>query len=136
MLACLNEFFFSARPAAMRAIVGISLIAVQLAAAAFAQTPARQQREVIPPASQTAPWLQPLPARRGLEPRSTNTRGLADINSATVKDLIGLKGIGRTRAADIIKGRPYKDKHDLVKRKILPPDVYDQIKNDIVARRK
>jgi DNA uptake protein ComE-like DNA-binding protein len=69
----------------------------------------------------------------GLEPRSTNTRGLADINSATVKDLIGLKGIGRTRAADIIKGRPYRDKHDLVKRKILPPDVYD---HDIAARRK
>jgi len=64
MLACLNEFCFSVRPAAMRAIVGISLIAVQLAAAAFAQTPARQQREVIPPASQTAPWFQPPPARR------------------------------------------------------------------------
>jgi DNA uptake protein ComE-like DNA-binding protein len=53
-----------------------------------------------------------------------------------VKELIGLRGIGRTRAADIIKGRPYKDKSDLVKRKILPPDVYGEIKNIIVARRK
>jgi len=53
-----------------------------------------------------------------------------------VKELIALKGIGRTRAADIIKGRPYKDTYDLVKRKILPPDVYDEIKNVILARRK
>jgi DNA uptake protein ComE-like DNA-binding protein len=120
----------------MRALLGLSIIGVQLATAAFAQAPARQQSEVAPPASQTAPWLQPLPSRRGLEPRSTDTRGLTDINSATVKELIGLKGIGRTRADDIIKGRPYKDKYDLVKRKMLPPEVYDEIKNVIVARRK
>ena len=120
----------------MRILLGLSMIGVQLATAAFAQAPARQQSEVAPPASQTAPWLQPLPARRGLEPRSTNNRSLTDINSATAKELIGLKDIGRTRAADIIKGRPYKDTYDLVKRKILPPDVYNEIKNVIVARRK
>jgi competence protein ComEA len=120
----------------VRMFLGLSMIGVQLATAAFAQAPGRQQPEIAPPLSQTAPWLQPLPARRGLEPRPTNTRGLIDINSATVKELIGLRGIGRTRAADIIKGRPYKDKSDLVKRKILPPDVYGEIKNIIVARRK
>jgi competence protein ComEA len=121
----------------MRALVGLS-IGLLLATAAFAQVPPRQRSEVIPPASQTAPWLQPLPSRRGLEPRpkSTDARGPTDINSATVKELIGLKGIGRTRADDIIKGRPYRDKNELVKRKILPPEVYDAIKNAIVARRK
>jgi hypothetical protein len=117
-------------------LLGLSIIGVQLATAAFAQAPALQRSEVAPPASQTAPWLQPLPARRGLEPRPTNNRGPIDINSATVKELIGLKDIGRTRASDIIKGRPYKDKYDLVRRKILSPDVYDEIKDVIVARRK
>jgi competence protein ComEA len=122
----------------MRALLSLSIIGVQLATAALAQAPARQQPEVAPPASQTAPWVQTLPSRRGLEPRSKSAdiRGLTDINSATVKELIGLKGIGRTRADDIIKGRPYKDKYDLVKRKILPSEVYDEIKNVIVARRK
>jgi competence protein ComEA len=126
----------SNKTTAMRVLVGLSMIGSQLATAAFAQAPARQQSEVVPPASQTAPWLQPLPARRGLEPRPTDARGLVDINSATAKELIGLKGIGRTRADDIVKGRPYKDKYDLVKRKILPPEVFDEIKNVIVARRK
>jgi len=88
-----------------------------------------------PPASQTEPWLEALPARRGLEPRpkSVDKGVLIDINSATLKELIGLKDIGRTRAEDIIKGRPYNDKHDLVERKILPPEVYDEIKDAIVA---
>jgi DNA uptake protein ComE-like DNA-binding protein len=121
---------------AVRVLLGLSMIAVQLATTAFAQTPVHQQSEVVPPASQTAPWLQPLPTRRGLEPRPTDTRGPIDINSATVKELIGLKDIGRTRADDIIKGRPYKDKYDLVKRKILPPEVFAEIKNAIVAHRK
>ena len=34
---------------------------------------------------------------------------------------------------DIIKGRPYYDKHDLLKRNVLPPGVYDEIKDAIVA---
>ena len=122
----------------MRALLGLSIIAVQLATAVFAQAQARQRSEVAPPASQTAPWLQTLPSRRGLEPRSSSAdiRGLTDINSAGAKELIGLKGIGRTRADDIIKGRPYNDKYDLVKRKILSLDVYDDIKNVIIARRR
>jgi competence protein ComEA len=120
----------------VRMLLALSIIGVQLATADFAQAATRQRSELAPPASQTAPWLQPLPARRGLEPRPTNNRGPTDINSATVKELIGLKGVGRARAADIIKERPYNDKYDLVKRKILPPDVYDEIKNVIVARRK
>jgi DNA uptake protein ComE-like DNA-binding protein len=120
----------------MRAIVGLSALAVHLATAALAQAPAPHQPEVSPPASQTEPWLQELPARRGLEPRpnSADEGVLTDINSATLKELLGLRDIGRARAEDIIKGRPYNDKGDLVKRKILPPEVYDEIKDAIVAR--
>ena len=119
----------------MRAILGLSTLVVYLATAALAQAPAPRRHEMSPPASQTEPWLEALPARRGLEPRpkSVDKGVLIDINSATLKELIGLKDIGRTRAEDIIKGRPYNDKHDLVERKILPPEVYDEIKDAIVA---
>src|SRR5438128_1724575 len=98
----------------MLAVLGLCTLAVYLATAAFAQAPAPRQPEVSPPASQTEPWLQELPARRGLEPRpkSADKGVLTDINSATLKELLGLKDIGRSRAEDIIKGRPYNDKDD------------------------
>ena len=122
--------------AVMTLSVGLAIMSGS--GAAFAQEPAPLQPQVTAPASRTAPWLQTLPGRRGLEPRPKPAdKGLpTDINSATVKALIGLRGIGRTRANDIIQGRPYNAKDDLVKRNILSPEVYDVIKDAIVARQK
>ena len=59
-----------------------------------------------------------------------------DINSASEKDLMTLKGIGDARAKAIVKGRPYKGKNELVDKKIVPQAVYDDIKDLIVARQK
>jgi len=61
---------------------------------------------------------------------------LVDINSASKLELDALPGIGSARADAIIKGRPYKGKDDLVQKKIIPPNVYDGIKDRIVARQK
>jgi len=38
------------------------------------------------------------------------------------------------RAAEIIKNRPYKGKDELVQKNIIPQSVYDQIKDQIVAK--
>jgi len=57
-----------------------------------------------------------------------------DINRASADDLKKLKGIGDARAEAIIKGRPYKRKDELVQRNIIPQSVYEQIKDQIVAR--
>jgi competence protein ComEA len=57
-----------------------------------------------------------------------------DINSASEKELATLKGIGDVRAAAIVKHRPYKGKDDLVKKKIVPQKVYDEIKDEIIAK--
>ena len=59
-----------------------------------------------------------------------------DINSATAKQLATLDGIGDVRSAAIVKGRPYKAKDELVEKKIIPQDVYDKIKDKIIAKQK
>ena len=44
--------------------------------------------------------------------------------------------LGEARARAIVKGRPYSGRDDLVKRKIIPQSVYDEIKDQIIARQK
>ena len=59
---------------------------------------------------------------------------LIDINSAKAEELMTLKGIGEARAKAIIKGRPYARKDDLVRKKIVPQSIYDEIKDKIIAK--
>ena len=59
---------------------------------------------------------------------------LIDINSAKAEELMTLKGIGEARARAIIKGRPYARKDDLVRKKIVPQSIYDDIKDKIIAK--
>lgn len=60
--------------------------------------------------------------------------GLVDINSASAAELDKLPGIGPARAKAIISHRPYNGKDDLAQRKVIPQNVYDQIKDKIIAR--
>ena len=59
---------------------------------------------------------------------------LIDINRATAEELMTLKGIGEARAKAIIRGRPYARKDDLVRKKVVPFSIYDEIKDRIVAK--
>ena len=60
--------------------------------------------------------------------------GLVDINSASDEELDKLPGVGPARAQAIIANRPYRGKDELAGRKVLPQNVYDQIKDKIIAR--
>lgn len=78
------------------------------------------------------------PDARAAEPKAAEAKAgpKLDLNSANADELATLKGIGPVRAEAIVKGRPYKGKDELVRRKIVPQSVYDQIKDEIVAKQK
>ena len=57
-----------------------------------------------------------------------------DINSATEDELKTLPGIDVVYAGKIVAGRPYKDKTELLTRKIVPRATYAKIRNRIIAK--
>jgi len=103
----------------------LSLLAASLASLglALAAGPALAQKAEAPKAKTEAPKAAEAPKTEQM-----------DINSASEKELATLKGIGDARAKAIIKHRPYKGKDDLVKKKIIPQNVYDDIKDQIIAK--
>jgi competence protein ComEA len=101
------------------ALLAASLFA--LAGAAFAQD------------KKAAP--APAPAKKeAAAPAAEKKADLMDINSASEKELATLKGVGEARAKAIVKGRPYKGKNELLDKKIVPENVYNDIKELIIAK--
>lgn len=112
----------------MKRITTALLVVALLAAPTFALDDKQAKKDVAtatkaPAATAAAPAAATKPAP-----------ALMDINSATAKELATLDGIGEARSAAIVKGRPYKGKDELVEKKIIPQDVYDKIKDKIIAK--
>ena len=101
-------------------------LSVLLAAPVVAQTTS--------PSTSTSRPSTSMPEKSGSMSRSEMKSGLVDINSASAAELDKLPGVGSARAKAIIDNRPYKGKDELAQRKIVPQNVYDQIKDKIVAR--
>ena len=78
----------------------------------------------------------PTPGKPATTTTAPSQAGLIDINTANKEQLDALPQIGSARAEAIIKGRPYKAKNELVDRYILPQNVYDAIKDKIIAKQK
>jgi DNA uptake protein ComE-like DNA-binding protein len=100
---------------------GLATLGLALAPGAFAQAPKADAKKTEAPKAEA-----PKADAKKAEPM--------DINSASEKELATLKGIGDARSAAIVKGRPYKGKDDLVKKKIIPESVYNDIKDQIIAK--
>ena len=59
-----------------------------------------------------------------------------DINHATVDELLKAPGLTRSWAGRIVRLRPYRTKLDLVEYGVVPIQVYDQIKDYVIAHQK
>jgi DNA uptake protein ComE-like DNA-binding protein len=101
-----------------RRLVGLAVAILSLCLQAIAQNqdrdPYRDSRT-----SATAP------------PPETRT----DINHATVDELLEVPGMTRSWAGRIVRFRPYRTKQDLVDSGILDSEVYDRIKDYVIAHR-
>jgi competence protein ComEA len=100
----------------------LAALALLAAPSAFAQTAA-------PPTTPAKPATAAPAASAARTP-------LIDINTATAAELDVLPGVGPARAQAIVKGRPYKSKDDLRRNKVIPENVYNGIKDRIVAHQK
>lgn len=58
-----------------------------------------------------------------------------DINHASVDELLKVPGMTPSWAGRIVRFRPYRTKQDLLDHGVLPSDVYDRIKDYIIAHR-
>jgi len=58
-----------------------------------------------------------------------------DINRASVDELLKLPGMTPTWAARIVRFRPYRTKLELLDRGIVSGQVYDRIKDYVIAHR-
>lgn len=58
-----------------------------------------------------------------------------DINRATVDGLLKVPGMTRTWAGRVVRFRPYHTKLDLLNRGIVSPEVYNRIKDYVIAHR-
>jgi len=73
-------------------------------------------------------------ANRKVSSSSHNDGGLLDLNSATRAELVNLPGIGEAYADKIIANRPFHDKGELVRKKIIPESTYERIINLVIAK--
>lgn len=58
-----------------------------------------------------------------------------DINHASLAELLKVPGMTPSWANRIVRFRPYRTKEDLLERGVLPSDVYDRIKDYVIAHR-
>jgi len=86
-------------------------------------------------ADQKAPPAKPAVEKKAdTAPAKAAAEELVDINSATEEQLKKIQGIGDEYSKKIIAGRPYAKKDQLKSRKIIPPALYDKIKDKIIAK--
>lgn len=74
---------------------------------------------------------QSAPSAKSIPPPEARV----DINHASVEELLKVPGMTKSWAGRIVRFRPYRSKQDLVEHGVLPSDVYDRIKDYVIAHR-
>lgn len=60
---------------------------------------------------------------------------LVDINRASVQELLTVPGMTPSWAARIVRFRPYRSKLDLVEQGVVPQEIYQRIRDGVIAHR-
>jgi DNA uptake protein ComE-like DNA-binding protein len=88
-------------------------------------------------ANQSSTANNAVPTNTSTANKTTSPAGeLIDLNSATKEQLKSLPGIDEVYSQKIINGRPYKEKNELVSRKIVPEATYKKIQDQVIAKQK
>ncbi len=88
-----------------------------------------------------APWAGVAQSAPATPPGQAHARAVPppeeriDINHAGFDELMNIPGMTRTWAARIVRFRPYRTKADLLDRGVLNSEVYNRIKDYVVAHR-
>ena len=119
----------------MNKMFALLVAALASAGLAFAQAPATKDAKKEAPKTEVKADAKKADAKPAPAADAKKAE-LIDINSASEKELASLHGIGEVRAKAIVKGRPYKGKNELLDKKIVTQKVYDDIKDQIIAKQK
>jgi competence protein ComEA len=119
-------------------LAALTAIGIMAATPLLAQTPQPATGGAMQKAAPAAPAaaIKAAPATTGAAPTAAKQADLIDINSATETQLSTLPGVAKARSEAIIKGRPYRGKDELLSKKIVPENVYNDIKDKIIAKQK
>jgi len=100
----------------------VAAIAVAMVCVCLSGRAQNQDRDTrgVPKTSATAP---PPEAR-------------VDINHASVEELLKIPGMTRIWAGRIVRFRPYRTKQDLLEHGVVTNQVYDHIKDFVIAHQK
>jgi hypothetical protein len=58
-----------------------------------------------------------------------------DLNHATLEQLLKVPGLTKTWAGRIVRYRPYRSKQELLDRGIVPAELYERIRDLVIAHR-
>ena len=56
-----------------------------------------------------------------------------NLNKASAAELMKLPGVDAATAKAIIKGRPYRSKDEVLQKRILKPEAYEELKGNLYA---
>jgi DNA uptake protein ComE-like DNA-binding protein len=123
-------------------VTGLTLAAVLVfGAAGCSGNSAERDKEIRDEAAKAAAQAKPAVEEAGRAVKAAvegakegwenGEQKKVDLNAATLDELTDLPGIGKHEARRIIAGRPYKDKHELVSKRILSAAAYEKLKNDV-----
>jgi DNA uptake protein ComE-like DNA-binding protein len=92
-----------------------------------------QQTQQMPSQS-TAPAVTHHMSKAEKQKTAAGKGAVIDINSASKEDLAALPGSNPDLAQNIISGRPYAKKTDLLRKKVIPKQAYDKMQGQIIAK--